>query len=284
MREDGGMAAGTTSSTLVRRQLGRRLRALREAAGKTREDVAATRLLSRSKLEMIEHGRVRVRPADVRELGLLYGADPDDIEIMREMALATDQQSYWQEFSDHFVKGFETYLDLESAACECWAFEPALVHGLLQTREYATAIERSTSIHALDEKTVRGHVQIRMHRRRLLSRDEDPLRLQVVLGETALRLAVGDPEVMAAQRRELLALDGRGNVDIRVLPDAAGPHPGFRGGFVILTFDDPANPSLAYIETNMGARYTEDAVQVTRHREIFEVLLARSVPIKEFAP
>jgi transcriptional regulator with XRE-family HTH domain len=276
--------AVSTSSTLVRRQLGRRLRALREAAGKTRDDVAATRLMSRGKLEMIEYGRSRVRPGDVRELGLLYGADPDHIEVLRDMAVATDQKNYWQEYSDHFVKGFETYLDLESAADECWVYEPALVHGLLQTREYATAIERSATLTPPDERTVRGNVQIRLHRQQMLSRDESPLRLQVVLGETALRVTVGGPAVMAAQRRELLTLNGRDNVDLRVLPDAAGPHPAFRGGFVILDFGDPAHPPVAYIETNMGARYTEDAAQVTRHRDIFRALLARSVPIEEFPP
>jgi transcriptional regulator with XRE-family HTH domain len=56
--------------TLVRRQLGRRLRALREAARKTAADVEY--VASRSKLWRIEEGKSPVRVADARELARIY--------------------------------------------------------------------------------------------------------------------------------------------------------------------------------------------------------------------
>lgn len=121
-------------STVVRRQLGRTLRAMREATGRTRDDVVASRLMSRSKLEGIEHGRTMVRPGDAYELGRLYGASPEALESLREMAMATTQDGWWQQYSDGLVKGFDAYLDLESAATRILIYQPAVVHGLLQNR------------------------------------------------------------------------------------------------------------------------------------------------------
>jgi transcriptional regulator with XRE-family HTH domain len=53
---------------MVRRELGRRLRQLRHAAGKTEADVEQANLASRVKLWRIETGKVRVKVGDVRGL------------------------------------------------------------------------------------------------------------------------------------------------------------------------------------------------------------------------
>jgi hypothetical protein len=55
-----------SGSTVVRRQLGRRLRRLRDAAGKTDRDIEEACLASRAKLWRIESGKGPVKVADVR--------------------------------------------------------------------------------------------------------------------------------------------------------------------------------------------------------------------------
>jgi len=76
-------------STVIRRQLGRRLRKLRDAAGKTERDVEEAGLASRTKLWRIEAGKVGVRIADVRTLCWLYGADQATTDALAALATGT---------------------------------------------------------------------------------------------------------------------------------------------------------------------------------------------------
>ena len=76
----------TPGSTVVRRQLGVRLRRLRDAAGKTDRDSEEARLASRAKLWRIETGKVPVKVADVRALyWALYpeGTEKDADRLVR---------------------------------------------------------------------------------------------------------------------------------------------------------------------------------------------------------
>ena len=53
---------------------------------------------------------------------------------------------------------------------------------------------------------------------------------EAVIGEAALHRSVGSPDIMAAQTAHLLELDRRENVELSVLPWAAGEHSAMRGG------------------------------------------------------
>ena len=270
-----------TSSTVVRRQLGRRLRALREEAGKTREDVAATKLMSRGKLELIEFGRTTVRPGDVYELGILYEAPDDVIAALRELAVATTQDGWWQEHGGNVAKAFETYLDLEAAAAEVDIFEPLVIHGLFQTENYARAVERGSNPH-LSAEVIEGNVRVRLARQKMLLTPARGRKLRAILGEAALRLQVAGPVVMREQYDRLVRLARSGVVELRVLPFASGAHSGVFGPFAILGFADPEDPSLAYVESYAGVRYHDREVHVQMHRTVYSNLLQGSVPLEEF--
>jgi hypothetical protein len=175
------------------------LRALRVAAGKTQEDVGATKLMSLGKLKLIEHGRSMVRPGDVYELGTLYGADAQTIADLRALASATTQGGWWQESAGGLVKGFETYLDLESAAARLSIFQPAVVYGLLQTEAYAFAVDEVTADPDLGPAGIARNVRLRMRRLPTPLQRHNPPQIDMVLGEATLQLKVGDAEVMAAE-------------------------------------------------------------------------------------
>jgi transcriptional regulator with XRE-family HTH domain len=276
-----GPGKAPRSSTVVRRQLGRKLRALREACGKTREEVAATKLMSRGKLELIEFGRTMVRPGDVYELGVLYGAAPDVVNALRELAAATTQEGWWQEYGGKVEKPFETYLDLEAAASEIRIYQPLVIFGLFQTEDYAQAVERGSGP-GLSETAIEGNVRLRLARQQALLSPDKHVRLQAVLGEAALRVQVAEPGVMRRQYDRLRSLAGDGIVGLRVLPFRAGAHPGLLGAFTILEFDDPEDPAVAYIESYAGARYSDQTAQVDSHRQVYDDLWQRSVPLEEF--
>jgi hypothetical protein len=68
-----------------------------------------------------------------------------------------------------------------------------------------------------------------------------------------------------------------------VLPTAAGPHPGHRGDFILLDFDDPQDPPVVYTEAVAGTSLIERPDGVTRHRRVLARLQELSIPIKEFS-
>jgi transcriptional regulator with XRE-family HTH domain len=264
---------------MVRRQLGRRLRDLRVASGRTQEDVATMKIMSLGKLKQIEHGRQFVRPGDAYELGRLYGADAAELERLREMASATSAAGWWQEYGG-LAKGFDTYLDLESSAARLSIFQPTVVHGLLQTEAYALAVERETADPAIAPDL--AHVKVRVQRLpNLLARQRSP-DIAVVLGESAMQLRVGDTEVMAGQREHLTRVAALENISIKILVHDAGPHQGMIGPFTVLDFDDPEDPSVAYIDSYIGVRYDDRQGPVHRHRAIFSDVTRKAVPLEEY--
>jgi hypothetical protein len=89
---------------------------------------------------------------------------------------------------------------------------------------------------------------------------------------------------MAAQLSALRERAALPQVQLRVLPLAAGPHPGTLGPFSVLDFDDPDDPSVAYVQTYDAARYPEAPAHVARYRHRFEVIYDSSIPVEEWRP
>jgi transcriptional regulator with XRE-family HTH domain len=277
-----GKAWAQGSSTMVRRQLGRRLRALRLAARKTQEDVAATRLMSLGKIKLIEHGRATVRPGDVYELCQLYGADATTTAGLRTLATSTAQDGWWQPYTAGLLKGFSTYLDLESSATALSIYHPSVIHGLLQTREYALLVEQATSPTPETAEAIASRVEVRVQRLPSLLNRETPPTIHVILSETTFQIRLPDEQVMRAQIEHLREIAATGTVTISVLPHAAGFHLGYLGPFSLLDFDDEDDPSVAFVDVYTGARYDESPEAITRQRKVFDDLAAKSVPLEEF--
>jgi transcriptional regulator with XRE-family HTH domain len=270
-------------SVVVRRHLGRELRALRERARRTREDVAAASIASVAKLARIEGGQSPVRPGDVRELCRLYGAEDGTADTLAAMAQATKQAEWWERLDGKAQRWFWVYLGLEAVASRLVVFEPMLVHGLFQTEAYAREIETATLLETPPAEAD-AFVAGRLQRQEAVIARPDPPQIEIVLGEPALTTAVGPPELMSAQLDRLREQAHLPTVSVRVLPLAAGPHPGFHGGFTVLDFEDPRDPSIAYVETYEAARYLEDSQDVARYRRRFATIRALSVPLEEFLP
>lgn len=269
-------------STVVRRQLGRELRALREAARKTREDVAAASVASVAKLARIESGQTPVKLADVRELCRLYEAEAQKTDTLAAMAQATSTEAWWEEYGPGCLpRWFGMYLSLEAEASQISAFEPSVVHGLFQIADYAREVERAVSPQA-PEETVDSYVAIRMARQQRVFERSNPPRIRLVLGEQALNPAVGPPGMMGAQLEHLRQRAALPGVEVRILPFAAGLHPGVFGSFSLLDFDDPNDPAVAYLETYDAARYPEAPQQIARFRRRLELIHGKSVSLEGF--
>jgi transcriptional regulator with XRE-family HTH domain len=264
---------------LVRRQLGRHLRRLRVAAGKTHADVETAGMGHRSTLWRIEAGRAKVRPSTVRALCWLYGVDPETSDTLYAMACRAATPGWWEEYQSDLPTWFTLYVELEAEARALSAYHHTVVDGLLQTADYARAVF-AAGFPPPSAEDVERQVAIRLERQRRAF--DRPLRLRVVLDESVLRREVGGPGVLAAQRDHLRALDEREGIEIRVLTFAAGAHPAVRGRFTILDLESEADPDVVYLEMINGGRYLEMPSELERYRSIFSMLQERATPLGEY--
>ncbi|MFF6882116.1 Scr1 family TA system antitoxin-like transcriptional regulator [Streptomyces sp. NPDC012421] len=146
---------------------------------------------------------------------------------------------------------FRPYAEMEAKATYLCSFQAQLVHGLIQTEEYAQAV--MSARFGGDPDTL---VAARIERQRIVDRENPPL-LWFVISEAVLRQVVGGKEVMRDQLAHLLAMQEREWVKIQVLPFAVGAHAGQRGSFTLLRFND--DPDLVYTEDFVQGHMTVDS-------------------------
>jgi transcriptional regulator with XRE-family HTH domain len=269
--------------TMVRRQLGKRLRRLREDAGKSMRDVAEARLCSVSKMIRIESGRVEVRVGDVWALCRFYGVNENEaVDALTALAEGTSQKAWWEASNGNLVReGFGLYLGLEEGADGIMAWGPELVHGLLQTVAYSRSVNEAWA--CLDQ-TDRTEECVRLcaaRQERFFARDPRA-RMTAIIGPGALLREVGGPQARVQQREHLLELAQDEHFDIRVLPWSAGAHPGMTNGFTIFDFVRADDPAAVYVETPVGGTYQEREPEVARFRRAFQAMCDKSIPIKEY--
>lgn len=268
-------------TTVVRRQLGRRLKALREAAGKTPADIHAAKLGSKETLWRVETGKVAVRVTTVRSWCAFYGAAADETDALAAMAVGTSQPGWWQEFSDVTPEWFRLYVGLEEGASRIAAWDDSLIPGLLQTAAYARAVF-AAALSVDGPAAIDRHVAVRLSRQdRTLKRPRPPV-MATVIGEGALARHVGGPDVMAGQLAHLKELATRPNVDVCVLPFDAGAHPAMTGSFTLLDSEGSGDFDVVYVEALVGGRYLEKPGELSRYRATWDKITKQCIPIGEY--
>lgn len=276
--------------TLVRRQIGRRLKYMREKIVKKSVDqvVANRRLgISRAKLFRLEAGNHPVKPNDVEALCRYYGADEEVIEALAALALATQDDNWWHVYGEDAVpEWFSLYLDVEPATRAIRTYEAELIPGLLQTPAYARAVYHARNPDdPIDE--IDRRVALRMERQAILTRETPapPPTLHVVLNEAAVLREVGGTAVMRDQIDRLRKAATKPNISVDILPLKAGAHAAMESAFVILDFPDPReDPPVVYIDSPSSAAYLQKPDDLTRYGTIFDQVRRQAVPILEYQP
>ena len=181
--------------TVRRRRLGAELRRLREANSLKLEEVAEQLGLAPSTLSRIETGKAPTKTAYLTSMLGMYGVDDPAVrKVLVDMAREGHRKGWWSIYDDVLPSGFDIYVGLEAEASGLRSYETDLVHGLLQTTEYALAVLRELRPRDSDEQILRG-VDLRMQRQRLLDHDP-PLDLWLILDEGAIRRNIGGAKVM----------------------------------------------------------------------------------------
>lgn len=270
--------ASNVNPTVRRRRLGQELRRLREQKGMTAEEVAERLLVSQSKISRLENGRRSISQRDVRDLCGVYEVDDRRIvDSLMQMAKDSRQQGWWHAFGDI---PYSVYIGLETDAASLRVYEPQVVPGLLQTREYAEALVTG-ALPEYAKADVDKRVGVRMRRQDRIKDSESPLRLWAVVDEAALRRVVGGRQMMREQLEHLIEQSHLPHVTVQVLPFEMGAHPGISGHYAILEFPDASDSSVVYIEGVTSDLYLEKANDVQRYSVMYEHLRAQALNVEQ---
>lgn len=270
--------ASNVNPTVRRRRLGQELRRLRELKGMTAEEVAERLLVSQSKISRLENGRRSISQRDVRDLcGVYEVEDHRIVDSLMQMAKDSRQQGWWHAFGDI---PYSVYIGLETDAANLRVYEPQIVPGLLQTRQYAEALITG----AMPESgttDIEKRVSVRLRRQERINDAEHPLRLWAVVDEAALHRLVGDKQLMREQLEHLVELSHLPHVTVQVLPFEMGAHPGINGQYAILEFPDASDSSVVYIEGVTSDLYLEKANDVQKYSVMYEHLRAQALNVDQ---
>ncbi|TCP57199.1 helix-turn-helix protein [Tamaricihabitans halophyticus] len=247
------------------RQLGRTLRRLRDRAGLGQWEVAERLRCATSKISRIEAGQVPVY-AEFELLLDIYGVVTNDWPEYARMFDRARTKGWWRAYgvSD---KGF---VSLEAEASELHEFQLGYIPGLFQTESYIRTNFAHSST-AMRGSELDKAVEIRRRRQRRLT-EEPVLRMHAIIDETALWRPVLSPEEQRAQLRHVIACAGLPTVRVQVLPVSRGAHSGRAGSFSLLSYTEPEEPDIAYVEYGFGSTEIEDASEVSTARLLFDHL------------
>ncbi len=258
----------------TRRRLRTELRRLREAAGLHQTEVVKQLDWSISKLIRIENGSVGISVTDVRALAALYGAEPEHVEELAQLARVTRERQWWSSYRHVLTPSLREYIAYEADASAIYAAHPTLVPGLLQTEDYMRAILTSTWLAPVPPERIEAEIDVRRRRQREVLYSGHPPQYRVILDESVFRRLIGGAVVMQAQIKHLMALP-EDVVSIAVWPMSEGGHVALQGGFTIMEFASQDEPGVLFLESALGNPIERDKDQVVKYREAFEVMLKR---------
>lgn len=244
-----------TAVTLRAQWLGQQLREMRERARLTLREAGDFINRNPSTVSRLEAGIIPPRVPEVLAYLDMCGIDDTRRRTdLKTMAQDAWQKGWWEGFTADVAGSLIDWVWLESRAREIYSFESAVLPGLLQTREYAEALIRAAHPGVSKEQLTR-YVDLRMARQRRLDEPE-PVKFSTIIEEGAVRRLVGGPEVMKKQLAFLRTVAGWPNIEIMILPAAAGAHASPNGSFDVFRMRRPY-PYTGCISTAAGTLVVE---------------------------
>ncbi|MFE6335224.1 helix-turn-helix domain-containing protein [Streptomyces sp. NPDC057798] len=288
----GAQVAAKRGATGRRLELGIQLRQLREncppvedgrARGMTRKAaVRGLKALSEASLARIENGELNFRRnvADLRTLLKRYAVDDDElIEQLLELNREAPNDEWLTHYRAFMPSGMPHFVGLEAEATEILAYHPTVVYGLLQTEDYARALfEVQRPIEDTTSEFIHRNVDLRMERKRRVLQRQNDVRLRVILGEAALRIPVGDENIMREQYLEIIKLARQDHISIQVLPFKRG----YRATNDFTILDLGELPSRVQTDNAWGAVSTSDKPrEVDRFTRRFNAMVGAALGLEE---
>ncbi|MGA5432899.1 helix-turn-helix domain-containing protein [Streptomyces cellulosae] len=234
--------AGAVMRTVVRQ-----LKLWREAAGLTQAEFGAAIGYGEELVSSVERGRRIPRPEYLDAADDALGADGKISAMKKDVA------------EIRYPKTVRDLKKLEAEAVELAAYNNSVIHGLLQTPEYARAVFSARrppfTADELDQR-----LSARVARQEIVSETAGRPLFGFVQCESTLRRPLGGRMVMRGQLERLLLVGRFPNVDLQVLPLSHEENPGLAGSFRLLRLRD--GTTVGHLEVQHISRVIADPKEV----------------------
>ncbi|HEX5296864.1 MAG TPA: helix-turn-helix transcriptional regulator [Streptosporangiaceae bacterium] len=262
---------------MLRRRLRTELRAARLKRDLTQDQVAKAMDWSLSKMNRIEKAKTGISTNDLKALLPFYGiTDSSQTEELLDLARAARQPGWWRHYSDVAPPALLELIDYESAASGVRQFETTFVPGILQTEEYASAVLQVLYDEESVSEKVAILVDLRTRRRGLLTSQNAP-NFVFVLDESVIVRLVGSQSATSQQLEHLVNMAKLPNVTIQIVPFRAGLHPGMKGPFEVVEFDDTPDENIVFVEEQNGNFISDEPKQTGSYIEAFRRIREKSL-------
>ncbi|MFF1501924.1 helix-turn-helix domain-containing protein [Streptomyces sp. NPDC058316] len=226
--------------------VGRQIRLWREAAGLRAADLGAAIGYGENQVYKVEAGKRIPKPEFLDKADKALGAGGRIAAMKQDVAEA------------RYPKKVRDHAKLEANAVELGAYAGIVVHGLLQTEEYARALYKERrppyAEHQIDHL-----VAARMARQSIFGRQPAPL-LTFVQEEATLRRPTGGRMVLRRQLEHLLELGALRHIEIQVMPTDTEEHAGLGGSHQVLKLNDGS--AVGHNEVQLTSRLITDPKEV----------------------
>ncbi|CAL9536769.1 hypothetical protein SUDANB15_04131 [Streptomyces sp. enrichment culture] len=234
--------AGAVMRTVVRQ-----LKLWREAAGLTQAEFGAAIGYGEELVSSVERGRRIPRPEYLDAADEVLGAGGKIAALKQDVAEV------------RYPKKVRDLKKLEAEAVELGAYNNSVIHGLLQTKEYARAVfSARRPTFTADELEQR--LSARVARQEIVSDATARPLFSFVQCESTLRRPIGGRTVMREQLERLLEVAKFPNVDLQVLPLGHEENSGLAGSFRLLRLRD--GTTVGHVEVQHISRVITDPKEV----------------------
>ncbi|UIX31328.1 helix-turn-helix domain-containing protein [Streptomyces sp. GQFP] len=236
---------------------GTELARIRTKAGLSQEKLAKLAHTTQSMISKVEAAK-RVPSEDLAR----------DLDI----ALKTDghfQRLYPLVIHYAYPSWFLPFVELERIAVSIRSFQGQILHGLLQTEDYARIILAAGRPDNLDDL-----LAARMTRQSIFEREDRP-RTWFIIDEYVLMRHIGGEAVMRAQFEHLLEAGQHPRTVIQLIPRAIAAHPGLKGPFTVLGFDE--GEDVLHVDGFSQGRTTADHAEVAEADRTYDLLRAMAL-------
>jgi transcriptional regulator with XRE-family HTH domain len=228
-----------------------------------------------------ETGDRTPKPEQVAQILTKLEVDGERYEEIMTLAYGTNESQWVATTLPEQRQQLAAFVDWEQRASRIVEVTPMMVPGLLQTSEYVRAIMTAAGVPAGE---IALRVTTRVGRKEAITKKK-PAELLVLLGQSALNQDIGGRHVMTGQLDHLLEMASRPNIELRIVPDHRGWHPGLEGAFTLIEAARPASgrraavksASIAFVGTRRSVLMLHEDDDVTAYKRAIDRILAVSM-------
>jgi len=251
------------SPVVAAHELGQRLREQRDTLGLPAAEVARAAHCTPQFLSQVETGK---KVPTVEKLMAITArlkfeaTEGDELLDLRKQAV---QRGPLAAYSGIFSVELLRFFGFEYGCESMHSYGEGIIHGLLQTSDYARAVIQAGGAR-IRQAEVDRRVQARLLRQQRLT-GPDPLALSVVMSEASIRQQIGGRQVLARQLAHLVEQveAHQPRLQVRVIPFTVTGHPVLGAPtFHLLGFPSTRLPELVWLDTVTAMLLIDDPIAV----------------------